>query len=182
MRKSTMKTILIIIAVVLGACLLIGGISYLGQRTNGFAKPITSEVITSKLRNEKNLFDVEDYTIAKTVNPGTGVTVVTAKDGSMTVNGKLPATENELVLEVGTVELAKGTYKFTTGWNTGLYTAYMKVVIDGTAYNADFGQTIELDAAETGTVYLVIEPNVEFDNVHLYPVINEGTEAVTFYK
>ena len=181
MKKSTQRTLVTIVCAVLVCVLLIGVISYIGKRTNGFKEEITVEAMKQKLRNEKNLFDVADYTIDEVTNPGTGVAIKTAKDGHMTINGKL-LTENAYVVEVGTVSLAKGTYKFTTGWNTGLYTANLKLVIDETTYYADFGEAIELDAAAEGTVYLTIQPDVQFDNVELYPVINAGTEAVSFYK
>lgn len=176
-----MKTLRNVGICILAVLLAVMAVSYIAKRTNGLKDNITWDKITSKVRNDDNLFKTDNYTLIS-YNVGNGIKVVANDDGSITINGELQG-ENDVTIEVGTVSLPAETYSLSTGWNNAsLYTGYMKLV-DATAYhNFDFGTSVTYSETTAGTIYLVIKPEVKFNNVTLYPVVSEGTVAVDFYE
>lgn len=169
---------------VVAVLLVVGLVTGIGFMTKGFTEK-DPDNWTIRDRNEENLFTLEDYTLEGTKNTGDGITVTANKDGSITIDGKNHSTE-EIEIEIGKITLEAGTYTFTSGYsNSGLYSAYLNLQTSGGEYSADFGGdngTFTLSAEATGTVYLVIASDFQFNNKTLYPVIAEGDSEVSFYE
>ena len=178
MSRKTKRILTSALTIVLAVALC----GTLGFVTKGFTERDPENWIIRE-RNELNLFDntrLDD----KTITDGTGITVTMKKDGSVVVDGKSGATE-ATTIELGEVTLEPGTYTFTSGYKkAGLYSMYLKLQMDGSFKTADFDghDNIVITSETTATVELVINPDVDFNNVTLYPVIAEGTEHVDFYE
>lgn len=154
----------------------------LGFATKGFTERNPEDWIVRE-RNDLNLFDNTRLS-DETIKDGTGLVVTMKKDGSVIVDGKSGATE-ATVIELGEVTLKPGTYTFTSGYKkAGLYSAYLKLQMDGSFKTADFDghDNIVITSETTATVELVINPDVDFNHATLYPVIAEGSESVDFYE
>ena len=167
-----------IIILIVSILLVVLAVSAIGFVTNGFNKDKDTWGITEV--NEKNAFKADAYTI-KSANTGDGYEVTVSDDGEIKVKG----TNNsgaEVKLAVQEIELAAGTYTFTSGAKGTSKTSYCMILSDGTTtHYADFsGNTFEVSADTTFTAYILIQDKAEI-NVTFTPVIVEGEDAGSFF-
>lgn len=164
-------------------CLLLAGvflIAGIGFITKGFTEKDPSNW-TIKERNELNLFD-NTLDEVKEWNQKTGIVVTMNKDGSVKLDGKHGGTE-AVTISLGKVTLDAGTYTFADGYKkSSTTTVYLKAVYGSSNAIAGTSDNIVLTAKTEVEVFIVINPDVNFNNVTLYPVIAAGTEEVSFYK
>lgn len=186
MKQRTKRTLIRVLAAVLGFILLIAVISFIGKKTNGWQDDVTIDALAKRELNKDNLYKADNLVITK-YNTGAGVVVNTTDDGVVVIDGKLGG-ETAVDVKIASVKLAAGTYTMTTGATVGTYTMYAYATADKgtTKLSFDFGGTdtdgvFTISADGTYDIYIHIEPDVEFKNVHLYPVIVEGDEAGRFY-
>ena len=191
MKRKTKKTLVRAVAVVLGFVLVVGAVSFIGKKTNGFADDITLDALTQRDLNKDNLYTVDALTI-ETYDAGTGIVIEKENDGVLVLDGKLGG-ETAADIKVGSIDLKKGTYSLTTGANgkgsgVGQYSTYMYLTADnGTTKLAfDFGGTatdgvFEIATADSYDIYIHVEPDVDFNDKHFYPTIIEGDETGAFY-
>ncbi len=169
----------------LAAVLVIGCCSMIGFASKGFTvlDPSEWEVRT---RNEDNLLDNADYTLAEGVTKNAnGITLDVDKHGAITIDGKHDDAE-AMEIELGTLALEAGDYTFVSGYKgSGTSSVYLKYVTSSGTYLADFNNgdgTFTLSAAATGTVSIVIAPDYQFNGITLRPVVYQGEDAVSFYN
>lgn len=186
MTYQNKSTLIRIVAALLGVVVVVSAVCFIGKKTNGTFDDITIDTLTKKELNADNLYTADALSIEK-YNTGAGVVIDTEDDGVIVIDGKLGGTE-ALDIKVASVDLKAGTHTLTTDANLGTYTAYMYATADnGTTKLAfDFGGTdtdgvFEIAADDTYDLYVHIEPDVEFNHVHLYPTIVPGDTAGEFY-
>lgn len=190
MTRKTKKTLIRAVAALLGFVLVVGAVSFIGKKTNGFADDITIDALTKRDLNPDNLYTADQLLFETNgkQNTGAGYTIEVNEDGSFVLDGKCSATET-VVIELGIVDLEEGTYTLTSGAATSMYGAslYLVPTTDATEDNVipfDFGGvngTIEAIPAGEYYIVLSVAPETELDDVHFYPVIVKGDEAGEFY-
>lgn len=187
MTRKNQRTLTTAIVVILAFAACIGTVSFIGKKTNGFMDDITIDALTQRDLNEDNLYKADLLTIGETYNPGNGITLKTKSDGVIILDGKLGG-DTAVDIKVASIDLAAGTYTFTTDAKTGLYSAYMYATADnGTTKLAfDFGGnnadgTFELAATSSYDIYIHVEPDVAFNDLDFCPTIVTGDEAGEFY-
>ena len=129
--------------------------------------------------NEDNLFSLE----FETYENGNGYDIIANENGSLTFDGELKGDEPETVL-YETIKLKAGTYTISTGTNGNPYTYCMTVKSgDEIVAYSDSGNmaTFVLDAENTVSVYILVNPGAEIDGLTIYPVLCKGDEPVSFF-
>ena len=190
MTRKTKKTLIRAVAALLGFVLVVGAVSFIGKKTNGFADDITIDALTKRDLNPDNLYTADQLLFEANgkQNTGAGFTIEVNEDGSFVLDGKCSATETELI-PFATVDLEEGTYTLTSGAATSKYgvSLYLRPTTGATEDNTfpfDFGGvngTIDTIAAGKYYIMLSVAPETELDDVHIYPVIVKGDEAGEFY-
>lgn len=190
MTRKTKKTLIRAVAALLGFVLVVGALSFIGKKTNGFADDITIDALTKRDLNPDNLYTA-DLLLFETnfkQNTGIGFTIEPNEDGSFVLDGKCSSTETE-TFPLATVDLEEGTYTLTSGAATSMYgvSLYLEPTT-GPAEDGmipfDFGGVNgTVDTITAGKYYIVLSvaPETELDDVHFYPVIVKGDEAGEFY-
>ena len=170
MKKSTKKSIAIIaIAVVICTCL--------GWLTAGFQSLDFAERFQRE-RNSENLITIEDVSLTS-VNHESGIEVTVDDNGVVTLNGE---SDEDLVLTYATVALEPGDYILTGAEDGSKSTYYLSVTVGSDVIKGDFNGEFTVKTAGTYTIQIHIKGETALKNVKLYPVVNEGDEAVKFYK
>ena len=72
MKKSTKKTLIRGVALIVAFVAVVGAVSFIGRKTNGTFEDITLETLTRKDLNEDNLYNADLLTIEK-YNAGTAL-------------------------------------------------------------------------------------------------------------
>ena len=184
MTRKTKKNLIRGLAFVLGLAAVIGAVSFIGKKTNGFADDITLEALTQRDLNPDNLYtyDLIPKEMLNIGNTGYGFSVTVEKDGSFVLDGKYEG-EEAVTIPGAVIHLEAGEYTMTSGTSTGLYSIYLQLSnADGTkTWNFDFGNPITVPEDGDYKVLIHIEPDAEFKNKHFYPVIVKGDEAGDFY-
>ena len=190
MTRKTKKTLIRAVAALLGFVLVVGAVSFIGKKTNGFADDITIDALTKRDLNPDNLYTADQLLFEANgkQKTGAGLTIAVNDDGSFVLDGKCSATETELI-PFATVDLEEGTYTLTSGAATSKYGAslYLTPTTGATEDNTipfDFGGvngTVDTITAGKYYIMLSVAPETELDDVHFYPVIVKGDEAGEFY-
>ncbi len=176
MRYKT-KRILTVVAMLL---ICVAATSLIGSVSGGFTKKINEWTLRD--RNPDNLLTgkFSEY------NGGDGFTVTSRSDGTLVLDGEYLASGTQTVT-VETVTLSAGTYTLSGAPKGGNYTYYLQVTSDsnvlakGDGFDSTDG-TFTLSSSGTVTVSLVVSSGVEYKNVLIRPVLNEGKEAIDFYS
>ena len=165
-----------------GGLALVVALSFVGNFSGGFQNLNPRDWEIQQV-NEDNLIKVENYTIEQgEYKTGTGIIVDVKKDGTFILDGEHGGSE-DLNIEIGTVELAAGTYTFESGYKkAGLYNAYLQLVTDSGVINADFDNPVEIEAETTAKLVLVVCPEKEFNNARFAPTLALGDEAIDFFE
>ncbi len=180
------KKFIRIVAAIVGFVLLVGAMSFIGKKTNGFADDITLEALTQRDVNPDNLYTYDSVldTVKETSNTGLGFTLEVKNDGTIIVDGKYRDTE-EAMLPLAKVHLEPGTYTMTTGASTSVYDAYFALYTSTEESSLvgtfDFDNQVEITTEGDYYIFVGIAPETEFNNQTFRPVIVEGTEAGEFY-
>lgn len=184
MTRKTKKTLIRAVAVMLGFVLLIGAVSFIGKKTNGFADDITLEALTKRELNPDNLYtyDTIPESMLNTSNTGLGFTVEVLDDGSFILDGKYEGTE-ALAVPGAVLHLEAGEYTLTSGTSTSRYSVYLKLsAVSGTdSWAFDFENPITVATEGDYVISISIEPGTEFDNKHFYPVVVKGDEPGEYF-
>lgn len=168
----------------IAAACIIGSILALGLILNftGALDTIKDDV-GETMRNESNLLQMKEY--ESIAGEHGGVKVVVNKDGSITLNGKSTA-ETSLLL-----------YTNATGFGSNVFVSLGKADFGDKAEdtslvlyndNVEAARSLANDdvtfASELGHTYLLkleIAEGDEFENVKIYPVLNYGTSAESYF-
>lgn len=185
MTRKTKKTLIRAVAALLGFVLVVGAVSFIGKKTNGFADDITIDALTKRELNPDNLYtpDCLDEGFVGVVNTGLGFSADAKDDGSFVLDGKYEG-EEEFLYPFASIELEAGTYTLTSGTETSMYSVYLTLTGGSSTKCFDFGGingTVTIDTAATYELALNIVPGAEFDGKEFYPVIVKGDEAGEFY-
>ena len=175
-----------IVAAILGFVLVVGAVSFIGKKTNGFADDITLESLLQRDLNPDNLYTYDSVLdmVKETSNTGLGFTVEVKKDGSIVANGKYRGEETAL-LPIAKVHLEAGVYTMTTGANTNQFEYFLALSSShqesGVVGYFDFENTVTIETEGDYYILCGVAPETEFNNNVLRPVIVKGTEAGEFY-
>ena len=185
--KKPLKVVLIVCVVL---CLaLLGGC--IANSFGAFDNVKIPEVTKEKVRNEQNILDPEFYKDRCSVDQK-GVMLTTNKDGSITLNGKATGKSDVrifsaldtsilgLTLSVGSVDFGEDAE------NTCLYLRHHtgdNEKYTHRFYSGESGSfTISYADGSNYNFYLSIAEGDEFDNVTIYPVLNYGVTAVSYFE
>lgn len=175
MRYKT-KRIITVVALIL---ICVTATSLIGSLSGGFTKKLSEWSLRD--RNPDNLLsgNFTDY------NGGDGFTVTSRSDGTLVLNGEYLVDGSQTVT-IQTLTLSAGTYTLSGAPKGGNYTYYLQVsntsgvLAKGDGFDSADG-TFTLSSSGSVTVSLVVNSGVEYKNVVIRPVLNEGKEAVDFY-
>ena len=170
MKKSTKKSIaLVAIAVVICTCL--------GWLTAGFQSfDIGSRF--ERERNPENLIDAENISLA-TARHESGIDITVDDNGVVTLNGE---SDEDVTLTYAVVALEPGDYILTGAEDGSKSTYYLSVTVGSEVIKGDFNGEFTVSTAGSYTIQIHIKGETALKNVKLYPIVNEGSEAVNFYK
>ena len=191
MRKSTWKTIGIVVLCLIMAMPVIG---FVMNKTDNWNNP---SALLERDLNSNNLLipgETEDsnYTLTKVQKPENGLIISPCENGSVEIAGNSKtAADDFYTLSLATVSLKPGTYTLSSGYDyAGPKAVHLSATynVDGSAVtvNADYGDamgTFTLTAETVVTVQIFI-PAADYtaSPVVLYPVLVAGEEIGSFYK
>ena len=178
MRKSTLRIICLVLAVVVGCGALAYGTGLLkldeDKAYENFGKKV----------NENNLYTVSCMTLTDR-NDGSGIIVnVDERTGAITLDGKYNG-DGAMDISVGSVDLKAGTYTLTACDRASLAGIYVTITANGIPYEFDFtpGNTVDITGDFTNCeIKIHVAEGTELNNVKILPVIVPGDEAESFYK
>ena len=185
--KKPVKVILIVCVVL---CLaLLGGC--IANSFGAFDDVKLTSAKEDKVRNEQNLLDPDFYTSIVSGDQK-GVKVTVNDDGSITLDGTATGKSNlrlfeisdyavnGLTLTIGSVDFGEDAENSCLLWRHGGGS-------DGVHYYELYSGdsetfTINYADSQNYNFYLSIVEGDEFDNVTIYPVLNYGVTAVSYFE
>ena len=185
--KKPIKIILIV-CVVLCLALLGGCIANSFGAFDDVKLPFAKE---EKIRNEQNMLDPDYY---KSIIEGdqNGVEVTVNDDGSITLDGKAEEESNIRLFCVNDyslfgLELTINSVDFgEDAENTYIYWYHDNTSDESLSYKLYSGESksfaVNYADGQNYNFYLSIAEGDEFDNVTIYPVLNYGVTAVSYFE
>ena len=122
----------------------------------------------------------------KEVNSIYGYQALVNDDMSITINGG-PVTQEVYPVLCNNITLKAGTYTISGGmggsnktWQLYLYLPNTTQKYYFASYDKDSGYTFTLKEEQSGEVILLLRKDATFDNLTIYPMLNEGTVTLPY--